>query len=124
MRLKAGASTVRLSLLLSEQFPVLKETRREAMRRLLNTDPVLTSGSEGHVGDNVHGQGSLHYPENCPENLGLAVDLRTKDFAELWADLLRKRLGPGWDVVVEGDHLHVERDPKKLPLQSPRHEEA
>ena len=40
----------------------------------------------------------------------------THDVIEKWVELLKLRLGPGWDVVVESDHLHVERDPKKKPL--------
>ena len=71
---------------------------------------VVTAGSDGH-----HGEHSMHYKN-------LAVDLRT---GHSWSpplmtpqeardirDELTLRLGAGYDVVLEGDHIHAEYDPK------------
>ena|SRR3990167_11277587 len=71
---------------------------------------TVTAGSDGH-----HGEQSLHYKN-------LAVDLRT---GHSWSpplmtpqeakdirDELALRLGAGYDVVLEGDHIHAEYDPK------------
>lgn len=60
--------------------------------------------------DGVHSERSLHYSGN-------AVDLRTRDLkpgvAEQITALLKKALGAlGFDVVNEGDHIHLEYDPK------------
>jgi hypothetical protein len=66
---------------------------------------VLTS-----VRDGKHKAGSKHYD-------GLAFDARTWKLkaenkeAEVVA-VLKKRLGPDYDVVLEGDHIHIEHDPK------------
>lgn len=66
---------------------------------------VLTAGEDGE-----HRQGSLHY-------VGLAIDLRSRDFAE--ADRpkvlaqLKNALGAQYDVLAENDHFHVEFDPKQ-----------
>ena len=65
---------------------------------------VCTSGIDGK-----HMEGSLHYK-------ALAVDLRSRHVA---ADALPKivyelrgRLGKDYDVIIEGDHIHAEYDPK------------
>lgn len=57
-----------------------------------------------HGRDGIHSPGSLHY-------YGLAVDVRTWAFKEaekqqVAAEL--RELLPGYDVVVEPTHLHVE----------------
>lgn len=58
--------------------------------------------------DSLHMKGSKHY-EDC------AVDFRTNDMSKAdvqrWAVAVRGRLGAGYDVVIEADHLHVEYDP-------------
>lgn len=65
---------------------------------------VITAGTDG-----IHHPGSLHY-------LGYAVDLRTRDLPPMTINAsieeLKKRLGADFDVVIEGDHLHVEMQPK------------
>ena len=49
---------------------------------------------------------------------GAALDYRTRDIIgrperkQGFADEARERLGDGFDVVLESDHLHVEYDPK------------
>lgn len=88
---------------------------------------LLTSGTDGQ-----HGPGSLH-----PAPHGLALDsigwrgddkgsvLAPVDALNRAADLLRRGLpSTGFDVVPEifpakpsRNHLHVERDPKKRPLE-------
>ena len=65
--------------------------------------PIITSGSEGE-----HQPGSLHY-------VGKAIDLRTRDLPSLkvvqLVYALRAWLGEDFDVIDEGDHIHVEYDP-------------
>ncbi len=116
MRTKPGVNLDDLSPILQAALPVMEACRLEALERCRRTELVITAGAEGRPGDGVHGVTSLHYPRNCPRREGLAVDLRD-DFEDVFAAVLRERLGPGWDIVAEGDHLHVERDPKKKPLQ-------
>lgn len=46
-----------------------------------------------------------------------ALDVRTHNIkrpndVERFADRLRRRLGRHYDVKVEGDHIHIEYDPK------------
>jgi hypothetical protein len=77
---------------------------------------VVTSACDGQ-----HMAGSLHY-------VGCAFDFRfagmregavsvatssdQRAIAAGWVSRLRWWLGPGYDVVVETDHIHVEYDPK------------
>jgi len=62
------------------------------------------------VTDGKHGRGSLHYK-------GLAFDLRTRnvdpDIIPSLVAALKDALGSEFDVVFEGDHIHVEWDPKE-----------
>jgi hypothetical protein len=84
---------------------------------------LITSGSDGK-----HGPGSLH-----PAPHGLALDsigvfgehVSPVEELHIAAGLLRRALHPGFDVVAEvfpakpsRNHLHVERDPKKRPLEA------
>lgn len=82
----------------------------EALWREYKTALVVTSGSDGK-----HKVGSKHYS-------GDAVDLRvwnlpgydatdTSGSVKQIAAELGRRLGDEFDVVYEGDHLHVEYDP-------------
>jgi hypothetical protein len=69
------------------------------------------------VTDGKHMEGSLHHA-------GLAVDLRLPNAGkERLVQQLGIRLGADYDVVLEGDHIHVEYDPKrpmpKTPAQAP-----
>lgn len=65
---------------------------------------VVTSITDGD-----HKAGSLHHT-------GRAIDLRnpadTSHLGPIVA-MLRSRLGNDYDVVPEGDHIHVEHDPKR-----------
>jgi hypothetical protein len=93
---------------------------------LLHTAPcmhsdtiMITSAQDGR-----HGRGSLH-------GIGFALDIRylgvrtggilivgdsteekQREVAEIWAGRLRPYMGPDYDIVVEGDHIHAEYDPK------------
>lgn len=107
--------------------PCMTELLRAAARTAppLGDDTlVVTSAADGR-----HSAGSLHY-------VGRAFDIRTlgdrpggikvPDSIELgeggayidraahaWAGRMRQQLGPDYDVVVEGNHIHAEWDPKR-----------
>lgn len=65
-------------------------------------DTMITSGN-----DSTHMKGSRHYDDQ-------ALDFRTRDLTapqiRAWAAEIRRRLGAGFDVVIESDHIHVEAD--------------
>jgi hypothetical protein len=118
---KPGVDLDRLHPIVQDALPRMEAARLEALDSLLDTQLVVTAGAEGEPGDAQHGPRSLHYVANCPDRThGLAVDLRTKDFAEAFRAALVRTLGPGWDVVVEKDHVHVERDLRRAPLRTPK----
>lgn len=68
-------------------------------------------------GVNAHMAGSLH-------PFDLAIDLDTDgDFASdlpLLGEYLRRTLPPGFDVVLERDHVHVEYDVHRPALTVPK----
>lgn len=71
---------------------------------------TITSGHEGHADDGVHKPTSFHYK-------GQAVDLRVRDVKITEVDkrfvpAVKFLLGSDYDVVWEGDHVHIEYDPK------------
>lgn len=70
----------------------------------IGKDCTVTSCSDGK-----HKTGSLHYS-------GLAVDLRTKILSKTQVatvmSYLTSWLPAGFDVIFEGDHIHMEYDPK------------
>lgn len=86
-------------------------------------DLTITSGTEGHVGDGVHTDKSLHYT-------GYAFDCRIWVFKNQMhgqtdmkkvnavAKQIREELGRDYDVLVEHDHIHVEYDPKAQDVVS------
>mgnify|MGYP001571675376 CR=1 FL=1 len=59
--------------------------------------------------DGKHMEGSLHYT-------GQAADTRTRDISPAVVQLIVKNtkeaLGQDYDVVIEGDHVHLEWDQK------------
>ena len=61
-------------------------------------DFVVTSTFEG-----THGAGSLHYADR-------AFDVRYRTYDGVWikGERVREMLGGKFDVVEEGDHLHIE----------------
>lgn len=65
---------------------------------------VVTGGIEEHQHPSLHVTGG-------------ALDYRTRELRDdaskrLFAVVVEERLGDGFDVVLESDHLHVEYDPK------------
>ena len=90
MKLKPGAS-------LDGAQPVLLDglSRLDALWLKHGMELTVTAGTDGK-----HMAGSKHYD-------GLAADLRFP-----LRDEIKAALGPGWDVVWEKDHIHVENDPK------------
>lgn len=63
-------------------------------------------------GDTIHKKDSLH-------GYDLAVDLdtvgdKTDDLHRMWL-YLRRVMDPSWDVVFEGDHIHLEWDARRGP---------
>jgi len=96
MLIKAGVDISRLK----------REIRRslttvQIIYNIYEEEIVITSTYEGS-----HGEGSLHYDDN-------AYDLRKpRDYAKEIEMKLRGALGPSFDVVLEGDHIHIEYDPK------------
>ena len=68
-------------------------------------DAVITCGIDGK-----HMAGSKHY-------VGLAFDMRTSELTPTEVAVVRNEiksaLGDDYDIVIEGNHLHVEVDPKQ-----------
>lgn len=74
-------------------------------------DCTITSGNDGK-----HMVGSRHYTNQ-------ALDFRTNTIsvaqAARWATAIRSRLGAGYDVVVEIDHIHVEEHAARPVVDHP-----
>lgn len=71
----------------------------------LNVEMVVTSALDGK-----HSATSLHYA-------GAAVDLRinnfpTRDYAKDARDLIAAALPNDFDVILEGNHIHLEYQPR------------
>ena len=101
MELKAGASLNGLDpIVYMYGIPVIDAIHRAVIGR----DAIITAGTDGQ-----HMAGSLHYR-------GRALDVRTRDLTpaqtQKLRDALARGLGPGWDVIVEPTHIHIEYDPK------------
>jgi len=92
--------------------------RRPAVFAILlavaGTPPETTDGLVWvtSANDSKHKRGSKHYTDE-------AFDIRTRNIkgftnylAQAWADRIKVRLGKNYDVIFEGDHIHVEYDPK------------
>ena len=71
----------------------------------------ITRGSEGIDGDGVHKNGSLHYTGEAVDLRVLRIGITPREAAEI-ARTLNHRLGKDFDVIFEGNHIHVEFDPK------------
>ena len=97
MLLKLGVSIEKLSRNMRRTLGMVEE----AYLRLAGEEAVITSTYEG-----THGPGSLHYA-----NEGIDFRKAKKAFPEIAASL-KNSLGVNYDAVIEGDHLHVEWDPK------------
>lgn len=73
---------------------------------------IVTSGHD----TNLHKSNSLHYK-------GLALDIRLPSFYNPSPNLdssvvesIKNALGSEYDVVLETNHIHVEFDPKPIPI--------
>lgn len=98
LKIKAGVEPYRLMILIAAVANV-------AQTLLYPKEVVITSGIDG-----VHKEGSKHYSLN-------AIDVRLNNFPTaksklIFQDQIKARLGAGYDVVLEPDHLHIEYDPK------------
>ena len=98
---------IKRGVIVSRQVIIAAGVINAANQLGLSVDLVITSGRDGR-----HKTGSLHYRDR-------ALDFRTKTVAapHTLAAVVRKRLGPAYDVILEGEgtaneHLHVEYDPK------------
>lgn len=67
----------------------------------------ITSAADGD-----HMINSLHYKNRAFDvRIWNIVGDRTQE-AEAWCGRLRSTLGKDYDVVLEGNHIHIEYDPK------------
>lgn len=96
MLIKAGVDISRLNREIRRALPKIEKVCKSNEDEL-----VITSTYEG-----THGAGSLHYSND-------AVDIREEHFTgDITAKRIKKALGSSFDVVLEGDHIHIEYDPK------------
>ena len=109
MKTKADVDLFKLQQVVKDALLAIEAVRLAALKATQAKPLVITSGAEGEVGDRRHRPNSLHYE-------GLAIDIRVRDYVWCLIEMLKTRLGVGWDIVEEGDHIHIERDPKKKPI--------
>lgn len=99
MRFKEGV-VLALRPQMASALPNIDRVHLDTVQR----EAIITSGTDGR-----HRVDSLHY-------VGLAIDLRTHDLDMgriiALASALKLALGKDFDVVIEGDHIHVEYDPE------------
>ena len=96
MLIKAGVDISRLKREIRRALPKIEKVYKSYGYEL-----IITSTYEGN-----HGAGSLHYADQ-------AVDTdRPAKFADNIKKDIKEWLEPDYDVVLEGDHLHTEYDPK------------
>lgn len=85
----------------------LADPMRQALNKIENIfqangmEPVITSTYEG-----THSPSSFHYVNRAVDLRLPHTSVRNKVVSELKAAL------PGFDVVLESNHIHVEYDPK------------
>jgi hypothetical protein len=95
--------TLKAGVLVSQQV-VIALAVVNAATTLGLPDMVITSGRDG-----THLPNSLHYRDR-------ALDFRTRqltpDQQQALVTATRTRLGAGYDLILESDHLHIEYDPK------------
>ena len=100
MRLKSDVSVKKLSPQILLAIMIARD-----MYATYHKNLVVTSISEGIRGDKIHSDLSYHYD-------GYAVDLRTNYFTPTQVsgvvDDLREALTNEYDVVFEGNHIHIE----------------
>jgi len=96
MLIKAGVEISRLNREIRRSLPGV-----EAIYDQYQEEFVITSTFEGN-----HGAGSLHY-SNDAYDVGLPIMNRVEIYMAI-----KETLGKSYDVVLEGDHIHIEYDPK------------
>lgn len=85
---------------------VLAVIATHAIYASMGVELVITAGNDGK-----HMQGSKHYSGN-------AIDIRTYNLPDPKRNApeivrqLQQDLGRDYDVIFEGDHIHIEYDPK------------
>jgi len=96
MLIKAGVDISRLNREIRRALPKIQSVIDE-----VNEELIITSTYEG-----THGEGSLHYHND-------AFDMRYPGMNTVGVEkAIKQKLGPKYDVVLEGDHIHIEWDPK------------
>ena len=97
MLIKLGVGGVRLDGL----HPSMRIVLRVVAEVWGSEEAIITSTWDGN-----HSDGSFHY-------VCRALDFRPpKNKVMEKVAKLRSRLGPDYDVVYEGNHIHIEFDPK------------
>ena len=96
MLIKAGVDISRLNREIRRSLPKV-----EAVYDQYIEDFIITSTFEGN-----HGSGSLHYADDAYD-----VGLPSENVKEIF-NAIKEDLGASYDVVWEGDHIHIEYDPK------------
>lgn len=100
MRLKKDVSLDGLHVSMRSVIPLVENICHKHGK-----ESVITSGTEGFIGDGVHSLGSYHY-------YGMALDYRTRFFSDGMAlDVaaeIRNKLGRKYAVVFEGTHIHIQ----------------
>jgi hypothetical protein len=93
---------------LTSKITGIESTVDKIFQSAANRDAVITFGTNGR-----HSTNSLHYSGN-------AIDLRTRDLSSSQTSdvtqQLRDSLGDSYDVINEGDHIHLEYDPPSMML--------
>jgi len=88
----------------------ISRLRPEIRKRLNEIAKIIWSCNEGEMVitstyEGYHSEGSLHYAN-------LAVDIRKNKARILSYNEIKQVLGEDYDVILEGDHIHIEYDPK------------
>lgn len=100
MKFKDGVIHMDMSPFLIDQYVIVDRIHLEIVGR----EAICTSARDGE-----HMKGSKHYT-------GEAIDLRIHDMqpgnAKQVVKMMRKELGPDFDVVLEKNHIHWEYDPR------------
>jgi len=96
MLIKAGVDISRLNREIRRSLPRVEAVYDEYLEEF-----VITSTFEG-----THGAGSLHYSNDAYD-----VRLPRENVKEIF-NAVKEGLGSSYDVIWEGDHIHIEYDPK------------
>jgi len=97
MLIKAGVSISRLNREPRRSLPKVEAVFDQYIEYF-----IITSTFEGN-----HGAGSLHYCNDAYD-----VGLPNHNVTEIYL-AIKEDLGASYDVILEGDHIHIEYDPKK-----------